>query len=560
MISFNKRTSTAALVTSVVFLSVLAAVGCSLPGSTRALPRAQSTPLPAPVAASSDHLLVQRSPTASQPRGTINVTSIDLTAGGPLDWAGELPGVDFTSWGLNFTGTLRNASAATYSNRTEQARLKIAWRESMVWRNVSASASKLVNYTSRIYHTSAELGAEITAVSYNQSNTFVPLPAANYSTTFHGTAAGGGYDYLVVDLYNLFANQHNGTVIMHVNYTYEIIVNSWATEQVATNPLLLPAAQNNVSAAYTTSFQLQGDERLRCRLTVELPEPSHAFNVSVEGKAVAAPTFTLLAAANYTALGNNTYSIFTDSKYSLKFSYLANFTVEFKHTITPFVKWGEDRLYYGRSTRRRDYYLGITAGPETLFVGSLVFNTTLEYERVTDELDAFPREVITSSVNQSGVPYLLTQVTFGAIKLGEVDRVSVEYQSVSFLSVVIADAERFPLRAVEVSLFIDGARYGAKVSSVDPRPLPDLETNTQGQVFFYNVPRGGNYTVAVTDIFGRVTGGFEVNTESALNFVVTPAPHFPTWILIWSGICAAVLLGGYSIYRKNVRQAQKQKH
>ncbi|MHA1731398.1 MAG: hypothetical protein ACTSU5_05620 [Promethearchaeota archaeon] len=505
--------------------------------------------------------LVQLDTAGTQPVGEINITDFEIVAGGMLDWGvDDRPNVTLTSWGVNKSAVYVNATHANYDSGSETAKFKVSWNETVLWQNTStwASGQKIVNYTCRIFHGESEPGATLNGIWYNTSvgGPLVPFPEENY-TVQYVSKPDGGYDYAVFDLQPYFSGKVNGSMVMTFNYTYEFEVKGWYTAPQSSESHSISNGTNNIVADFVTYFEIVGDEQLGLDLLYTPPDHTYLYNETISWKKPEQIYFVDVPSENHTILADNRIQILvSESKMQFNVTYLANYTLGFVNA-TPENIWSADRLVSGFNSRERDYIINASSGPAELLLGNIRFNSTIPHSSVQGYSDAFNRTVSEISINSTTIPNyesptggVLAHFILGYMKTGEVDKVTVQYTADSFLNVLIADAISFPLPNVEVVLYINGLRYGSKVSNEEVRPFPSLTTDSQGQVLFENVPNYQNYTVEVFQN-GKSHGMYQVSPVKSLNFVVTEIPHFPIWIIVWASISVAVLCVGVVIYRKS---------
>jgi hypothetical protein len=251
-------------------------------------------------------------------------------------------------------------------------------------------------------------------------------------------------------------------------------------------------------------------------------------------------------------------------------SFKANYTISFLNPIDGNEKWVEDRLVKGFTLRERDYKLKIISGPRHLAATHLKFNESLIYYSDISRSSfnsSLTRAIKIENMNRSTVEYpegtdsayvIVGYRAEGITVLGEdyflfkneVDLVTISYAAAGNLQLVIADSIRNPLAGYKVNLFLAHRKYGSFMNFENVVPYPTKTSDAKGIIDIKHIPRG-NYTIQILNPQGIFVQNLTADTNLELNFLVTLIKHFPTVILISSGINAAILLIGIFIYRKS---------
>jgi len=366
-----------------------------------------------------------------------------------------------------------------------------------------------------------------------------------------------------------YVAHNNGSIILTYQYDYNIPISNWECTNLDSAQYLTKSSQNIIQH-YVNNITLGEPTRalnIIGTFNVSLPDRNDIYGVSFDNLNGNVPKINF----NYTVVSNS-YSVYTDFSYTcqLDFSFKANFTVNIVDTVSDF--WAEDRLVDSLNIRERDYKLSVSAGPATLRVKALLLNdTTLYYAELALSGDkiksALGRSVACANMNLSiGKPsaWNLTY-TDGTILLGtlysssyylvkgEVDIITVKYIASRTLTAVITDQITNPLVGYTARIRFGNQTYGSKIGKNVSQPYPDLITDSRGQIEIPYIPIG-NFTVMVYDQSGNYISNQTVSSLKASNTIITPVIHFPTVILIYSGIFTAILLLGIGIYKKNTPQ------
>jgi hypothetical protein len=407
-------------------------------------------------------------------------------------------------------------------------------------------------------------------IYYSTNNIqFVPANQSDYYTS--------STNVFVYNFTHLYQQQNNGSFYLRFEYDVPIPVSQWSvtalspTENDGYN--YLNARTTNIIQKYNLNVSLGiGDGPvLDANFSVTLPGKNNVFNSSFNMYNNNAPNGTF----HQTLFRDNVYYFraqFMDTSNSyvkVGFIFYTNFTVEFKGTVLYEKFWAEDRLVSGFKTRERDYKISIIAGPEDLGLPFLRFNDTSIYFSDTTRrtfISELGRSVTIEDMNKSApiqtdpdqpaslVGYRAEGISVLGFQYflykGEVDVVTVNYNAVRHLQLVVTDNIKIPLVGYKVNLYLGNHAYGTFINQEKIVPYPTKTTDIEGRVSVRNVPRG-NYTIEVLDPNGKFVQNLTANSEELTNYIITDIDHFPTEILVYTGIFTAILLLGIALYKKN---------
>ena len=117
------------------------------------------------------------------------------------------------------------------------------------------------------------------------------------------------------------------------------------------------------------------------------------------------------------------------------------------------------------------------------------------------------------------------------------------------VNLLIVDKTQVPVNGAQIKLYYDNVSFGTVMSNTITLEYPLFTTNFQGQITIKDLPMG-NYTVAIY-YHGQFIQNSTANTTLAINHINTQIPHFPYWILIFTGISVIFAIAGFVYYRKN---------
>lgn len=385
------------------------------------------------------------------------------------------------------------------------------------------------------------------------------------NTSYVDGEEGNNFFYDFTAQYN---TNPNGTLRITYQYDTDIIVNAWRLSSPAVKNYL-NSSEQTFAQKYDLNISI-GNPNKQMNLTadfnVTLPDVNYIFNVSYnsfEGRTPREFLEYLLRNKIYTLKNVN-----LTSPRSIDFSFNANFTVKVLDATDQF--WCEDRLIRHLNVRERDYKISIINGPPTLFFTQFSINETgIYYPEFTAQgrvvRSALGRSVVVENMNKSTgrkgniTYYDGINIDLGSgyyLVTGEVDLITVRYDASRILSMIITDSISTPLSGYKVQVFLAQKPFGSRVSIYDPVPFPTLTTDTNGQVAIHHVPTG-NFTVQILDPSGKIIENQTVSSLMTVNSVHTSVVHFPTVILVYSGVFAAILMIGIVIYRKNLPKSAK---
>src|SRR6056297_669363 len=133
---------------------------------------------------------------------------------------------------------------------------------------------------------------------------------------------------------------------------------------------------------------------------------------------------------------------------------------------------------------------------------------------------------------------------------GEVDIISLRYEVVDSLSIVLTDEINNPVSGYKLNLYRGNQLYGPKMNNFKNHPIATKETNQNGQVTINFVPKG-EYTVEVLDKNGNFITNLTADAKKPVNVLKTNITHFPATVLSLLSTSIVLIVVGLYIYNKH---------
>jgi hypothetical protein len=435
--------------------------------------------------------------------------------------------------------------------------------QTVTWRYNSSVKSREVGFQSKIQP--ARLNRIF--ITLNESTT--PYTIANMSD--YRTSESGIFYFNFTKLYE---QNPNGTIFLKYEYDIEIPITDWQVTALAPSNLegyIYLNQTNLITQKFHLNFSFGKSDgpKIDGLFKITVPDPDSVFGLSYDYYNEIAPNITF---NRHSTLGNiitTRAELMNSTKIPIGISFSATYNVSFLDLINGNNLWFKDRLVEGFKTRERSYKLSVLAGPAHLALSYLRFNETFIHYSDTSGRSFTSqngRSIAIENMNKSTYTKLkpdepYTYVGYRAdgisvigssfyIYKGEVDVVVVKYTTQKDLQVKILDNINNPLEGYRANFYFADQKYGSFISSNVVVPYPTIISESTGLITVKNVPRG-NYTVEIFDAQGRFVKNVSASTEIILNELQTDVTHFPTVILVYTGVFGVILLLGIYIYRKN---------
>lgn len=469
---------------------------------------------------------------------------------------------------VQLVGTVTPASLDTKSpsGLGSVYNMTIRLKETVNWTYNENITSKLIGF--RPYLSPISMNAMYLNDTLVPSNKyFVNSSSFSYDQSFFGDVQERQNIYY--DFTTEFQTHPNGTLILSYQYDYNLPISSWECNNIGSIQYLRNY-QQNIIQSYINNITIGTPTRilnLTGTFNITLPDrmeiyeteftnldghyPSEVYEYDREMNSFSIPQINLTSTRQF------------------DFTFKGNFTVEIIDTVADF--WAEDRLVESQNLRERDYKITVSAGPASLKIKNLLINeTSIYYKDVAGSnqiSSALGRTVFVNNMNVStGAPSSFNMTYYDGIILlgkateslyylvkGEVDVVTVRYTASRTLTAIITDKITNPLAGYKVRVYFGNQSYGSQISLGNSKPYPELITNSRGQITIPYAPIA-NFTLVISDGSGNFVCNESAHTLVASNLIITPVVHFPSVILIYTGIFTAVLLLGIAIYKKNSNQ------
>jgi hypothetical protein len=365
-------------------------------------------------------------------------------------------------------------------------------------------------------------------------------------------------------------NAHpNGTLMITYEYDYNLPISSWECNNVESIQYIT-STQQNIIQSYVNNISIGLPTRvlnITGTFNITLPDgadiydtvftnynghyPNYPYEYAKSGNSFSIPQVNLTAPRQF------------------EFTFKGNFTVKVLDVVNGF--WAEDRLVESQNLRERDYKITVSAGPATLKIKNLLLNeTSIYYKELisSNQISSILGRTVStanmnlslgaaSNFNQSYVDGTVllgsrTESSYYLVK-GEVDVITLRYTTSRTLTAIITDKITNPLVGYKVRVYFGNQSYGSQISLSNSKPYPELITDSRGQIVVPYAPIA-NFTLVIYDPNGNYISNDSAHSLVAKNLIITPVVHFPSVILIYTGIFTAVLLMGIAIYRKNSAQ------
>ncbi len=399
-----------------------------------------------------------------------------------------------------------------------------------------------------------------------------------------------GNEGFYYDFEDDFIAHPNGTLEIVYVYEYDFPISQWKVNTLSNNVYL---TDNNTinkkeivqSYSVDVTFGKAGETKnITVRLNYTLPDRNVIYDSDVEDVIfnnvipIDELRFNESGVEWFDFYDNEMklaiYAIDPHPMEGLKFN--ANFTIGFLDVVDG--NWYEDKLVESLYNRQRSYKVTVEDGPKTLKLSKLWINETWIYyndlkQPGTQMFSALGLTVSIENMNYStgfdfgsgeeeedGLPtgdepdYPEGISIFGNeyyIWKGEIDIVTIEYETIQTLSLIVADEINNPLPGYQVNIIRGNTLFGPKMNLYDSNPIATKVADGNGQVIVYFVPRG-EYTIEILNAKGKSIFNTTATTEKPLNILATNVTHFPTVIFILAGISIGMLISGLTIYRKRL--------
>ena len=482
-----------------------------------------------------------------QPMGNITVLEItemdkgEIITGGPYGM--EFPSNIYYEYvGYEFLGVEK---IATIEEGYFQGHVKILVNDSIKCNYSSDNTNKLVSYKS-------ELSSGVLKEVY-VNGTLISLDDI--------ILYNGGYVYNYTSFVN-YDPLEDQTIFISYFIEFEIIIGSWLMSQDSTlETPYLNEEITEITGYYNYTFAPGlGGLNLTAVFMINPADAEYLNDFNLRTYGGPHPVGgTAVNTNDYTIENNNSvrFEVMSNgSQYSLNFN--ANFTLEFKNKHAGL--WARDYLFSGRNIRKRDYELSIVDGPSSMLISNFRFNESdIPFQDFLNMESNFGRplqevDTMNKSSNEGGemgvTPYFREDSYNNHYYLvkGETDTLTITYISDRFLNVLITDNINVPISGVSVKLYYHNVSYGTLMSQDLEYSVATKETDSRGQIHFTEVPYGDLVIEIVHN--GKGIQNTTVNAENTINIVQTTIIHFPTWILSYSLISIAMIVGGLFFYKK----------
>jgi hypothetical protein len=481
-----------------------------------------------------------------QPVGNISVTAITsmgrgLTVGG---LGINILNITFSYVGFEFLGTQKIASVNTRTASTRIGYITIRINDTARFTYYANDSKMLAAFKSTLY--------EGILQEVYMNSTQIPLGQIQ--------KLSGGYVYNYSYYHNLYPN---GILNMHYIIDYNITLNMWRMIQdTVVKAPYLTSYSREITGFYNYTFA-PGKTGLDLTATylVNLPDASRLIFLSMSRYTGTTPPSTGIKITAYTKYSNNSILINTATNithYSINFK--ANFTLSFVNRYWSY--WNKDYLYSGRDVRARQYELQCTDGPSSIMISHFKFNeSSIPFEDKISLLSTFERPLTSSNMNYSSAARISgTTFTFGTsgstfyfLVKGEIDIITIRYHSERQLNIIIVDQVSVPVMNAEIRLFYGSSDilFGTIMSKSQNYPIAAKYTDNQGQIILKDLP-SGSYKISIY-FNGVFVQNSTVSSSDSLSYIETSIPHFPTWTVVFSSLCAVFIISGLKIIKKNKR-------
>lgn len=461
--------------------------------------------------------------------------------------------------------TIKNASLSNaISEPTGYAsNITVRLNETVYWQYNKSTPSKEVGFQSKIQP------AKLNRLFINSSATYIQV-----NTTDYWTSNTGMFYY---NFSTLFDQNENGSFYLIYEYEINLPVSSWKVDALTPTDgggYIYLNKTTSIVQKFVLNVTLGGfnGPHFDANFIITLPDPNVVTNFAFE-------RYNNFVPANPNPISHqikgNSLTVRTQllntTTIPIGLSFSAKYNISFLDTIQDEFLWFEDKLVDDFNKREREYKITVTDGPAHLALRYIRFNETLIYYDDTtsrvfnSEID---RSVGIENMNKSsyvqpkpGEPYeYVGHRAEGISVIGstyylykdEVDVITVKYSTQRDLQIKIMDNIKNPLENYKANFYIFGQKYGTILSQFTSIPYPTKTSNEYGIILVSDIPRG-NYTVEILDANGNFVQNMTASSEVIMNELVTEVVHFPTTILVYTGIFAAIFVMGMIIYRKNTQ-------
>lgn len=486
------------------------------------------------------------------PVGNITIRSIDelgLPLLSPNTYAGVLDkNITYTYEGFEFLGTVEIGSEDTINRIFNTGYITVEINESLKFEYWDNYTSKEIAYKSEL------AGGELVDLTIN-------------GTSDLENATVDSEDYYRYDFSHYYESNNHGILNLGFVTDFNVSIYDWEVYQQDEhqgNNLyeILGDTTQDLDAYYNYTFVFGSSSlNMTAKFLINPPDQSYLNEVSLNTYTGGIQDAVGEEVDSYSKYSNNSIEFTTEAngtKFSMNFK--TTFTINVLEPNLPFL-WKEDRLFYGRSVRKRIYEFSCIDGPSELPISNFYINdTNLPYADVTTVTSELDRALTYNDMNYTnefdiGVGPAGTTINFTFdndhyLVKGESDRITIKYTASHQLNMLSLDSVSFPVRGASLKLYYGNVTFGTVMSKAETMQVAPKTTDSNGQVIVSDLPYG-TYTIGVY-YRGNFVQNMTVITTGSLTFLNTKIPHFPTWMLIFGGISAAVLVVGLYIYRKNL--------
>jgi hypothetical protein len=512
--------------------------------------------------------------------GEVEVTDLEVLGWAFYYFSYDAQNITWAPQQVQYIKTVKPASAEVASESGSGFRwsnISILMNDTVEWKFNSTPKDYVIGYRPHLWPVSPK-------------NIYLNGTRLDPSEYFYFYDGDDGFFYNFYENYDeiiIQNGQSRGTLMMTYEYEAFLPVSDWQVHCAGPDKYLSNSTQT-ITHRFNYNLTLGKSNihtNLTARFKITMPDAGKIKNLvvdNIDGKTEAI----MFTERDYS--GNKIYeredkilylianiSVTSFEVHTISAHFDADFIVSFIDTVE--FNWCEDRLVNGTTTRERDYKITILDGPSELALTNIWLNETqiwfpevLRTDNVESRLGRginivnmnksvfSPNTLPLDNLPEEERPVYVDGISIIGVKStnrfylykGEVDIITVRYRAIRTLSLVILDSIRTPLPGYQARIYMKNTTYGSRVSLNSPIPYPIREANNNGQIDIRNVPNA-NFTIEIFDRRGNFVQNLTANSTTPINFLVTNVVHFPTTILVISGVSIAFILIGIIIFRRN---------